>query len=96
MGEFFKGWRRKAGLLTLLLACVFVSGLFGTLSGGRQLGVGFGDSDYILTSTDGFFRWTRGTLSHGDTWGHCIFREDTRTNTSAVFPANVPGDDPLD
>lgn len=23
MGDFFKGWRRKTGVLTLALACVF-------------------------------------------------------------------------
>ncbi len=26
MGEFFKGWRRKAGLVTLAMACVFMVG----------------------------------------------------------------------
>ena len=26
MGEFFKPWRRKIGLLTLLMACVFMAG----------------------------------------------------------------------
>ena len=26
MGEFFRGWRRKIGLLTLLMACVFAAG----------------------------------------------------------------------
>ena len=26
MGEFFKGWRRKVGVLTLLIACVFAAG----------------------------------------------------------------------
>ena len=26
MGEFFKGWRRKCGVLTLVLACVFAAG----------------------------------------------------------------------
>ena len=26
MGDYFKGWRRKVGLLTLLLACVFMGG----------------------------------------------------------------------
>ena len=26
MGEFFRGWRRKIGVLTLLMACVFVAG----------------------------------------------------------------------
>ena len=26
MGEFFKGWRRKIGVLTLVMACVFMAG----------------------------------------------------------------------
>ena len=26
MGEFFKGWRRKIGVLTLVMACVFMGG----------------------------------------------------------------------
>ena len=26
MGEFFKGWRRKVGVLTLVTACVFMGG----------------------------------------------------------------------
>jgi len=26
MGEFFKGWRRKMGVLTLVMACVFAAG----------------------------------------------------------------------
>jgi len=25
MGEFFKGWRRKTGVVTLVMACVFMS-----------------------------------------------------------------------
>ena len=26
MGEFFRGWRRKIGVMTLLMACVFAAG----------------------------------------------------------------------
>ena len=26
MGDFFHGWRRKVGLLTLVMACVFTAG----------------------------------------------------------------------
>ena len=26
MGEFFRGWKRKTGMLTLVLACVFMAG----------------------------------------------------------------------
>jgi len=26
MGEFFKGWRRKTGVVTLVMACVFTGG----------------------------------------------------------------------
>lgn len=25
MGEFFKGWRRKTGVLTLVMACLFAA-----------------------------------------------------------------------
>lgn len=47
--------------MTLLMACVLTGGLVCTTSGGRQLGIGVGDSDYLFTSTDGFLRWTRYT-----------------------------------
>ena len=26
MGEFFHGWRRKVGIVTLVIACVFMAG----------------------------------------------------------------------
>ena len=43
MGEFFNGWRRKIGLLTLVMACVFMAGWIRSL---QRV-----DSRIVFTST---------------------------------------------
>ena len=60
MGDFFKGWRRKAGLVTLAMACVFMAaGILGTGEYAESvefLGYQFvtGDGDLELYDADGF------------------------------------------
>lgn len=59
MREFFKGWRRKAGCLVLLMSIVLLCGWFRSMIVTDQLEVAIGDSNHFFTSTEGYFRWTR-------------------------------------
>ena len=59
MSEFFRGWRRKVGLLTLLMACVLIGAWMRSLIFSDQLGFSIGASNYFLSSANGCFRWTR-------------------------------------
>ncbi len=61
MGDFFHGWRRKAGLLALILAFALSGGLIRNATIDDRLTVELLDSDYFLVSTDGLFRCTRCT-----------------------------------
>ena len=47
MGEFFHGWRRKSGLLTLLIACVFMIGWIRTYFITDLVSAPFGTKTYI-------------------------------------------------
>jgi hypothetical protein len=58
MREFLKGWRRKLGCVTLLLAMVFLGIWVRTLIVTDQLEMMVGDSKHYFTSTEGCFRWT--------------------------------------
>jgi hypothetical protein len=43
MAEFFKGWRRKLGIATLILACVFMAGWVRSQFTFDDLDIAFGD-----------------------------------------------------
>ena len=59
MRELFNGWRRKVGILTLLLACLFVAGMMRALVIGDRIHAKLGDHHYCFISSDGLFRLTR-------------------------------------
>ncbi len=44
MGKFFNGWRRKLGLVTLILACVLMVGWLRSLNTQDTFTIGFGSS----------------------------------------------------
>ena len=54
MGEFFKPWRRRIGVVTLILACVLMVGWLRSLSTQDTFTVGFGPStQFKLVSISG-------------------------------------------
>jgi hypothetical protein len=65
MGSFFHGWRRKAGFVTLLMACVFAAGWVRSLSGydgilwpsgtGRVFGLISTDQHFVCGVRDSVF-----------------------------------------
>jgi hypothetical protein len=59
MREFFKGWRRKTGCVTLAMACVFAAGMERTTRFDDRLRATFGNAHYCLVSRDGFLRLSR-------------------------------------
>ncbi len=59
MREFFRGWRRKAGVMTLVMATVFLGAWVRNVVVTDQFELVIGDSTNYFTSTEGYFRWTR-------------------------------------
>ena len=59
MGEFFKGWRRKAGLVTLAMACMLSMGWMRSYGIQDMIPVKDGESLHVVESIDGGLRWTR-------------------------------------
>ena len=59
MREFFRGWRRKVGCVTLLMACVLMGGWIRSLRVHDQLIVPRGDSVHIFASQNGMLGWAR-------------------------------------
>ena len=53
MGDFFKGWQRKVGLLTLLLACVFMGGWVRSKSTFDGVLLCASSTEYTIHSMDG-------------------------------------------
>lgn len=58
MKEFFKGWRHKVGVVTLLMALVLMGGWVRSLFQHDLLWIETGERSYLLVSTDGCFRGT--------------------------------------
>lgn len=74
MREFFKGWRRNVGCVTLAMACVLASLWFRSLS--RKDGIGICPSqtfDIILASNNGYF--------------DCVFRSWAKPGIFAEYNA---------
>ena len=59
MGGFFQPWRRKIGVVTLVIACVFAVGMVRSSFLRDRLRVKIGRTDYCLISLDGFCRLSR-------------------------------------
>jgi len=60
MGDYFKGWRRKFSVLTLIMACVFMGGWVRSITTPDQIKVSAGKYDFhLLTSAGGQITWER-------------------------------------
>ena len=57
MGEFFQGWRRKIGLVTLLMACGLTGVWFLTSQFSFHIATAYVDPVQFLTAKDGYLRW---------------------------------------
>ena len=57
MGDFFKGWQRKAGILTLMMACVLTSAWFVTNQFSCHIATAYVDPVQFLTAKNGYLRW---------------------------------------
>jgi hypothetical protein len=69
MGDFFKGWRRKIGLLTLVMACVFAAGWVRSLSIHDGVSIPMDSCMYSLWSGRGVIAWGRQiVLDNPKTW----------------------------
>ena len=56
MGDFFKGWRRKVGCVTLMMAAGLTGMWIRTLGGHDTFEVRLGDEEYkVVSSTDGLW-----------------------------------------
>jgi hypothetical protein len=53
VGDFFKGWRRKTGLVTLAMACVLTVAWMRNYANRNQVVSQFNQTIYILESFDG-------------------------------------------
>jgi hypothetical protein len=79
MREFFKGWRRKVGCVTLAMACVFMAGWVRSCIWGDTLMIPIGET---------WYEW----LASGDecvVWGR--HRCETRRDDVATYHVFIPG-----
>src|SRR4051812_44068427 len=58
MRELFKGWRRKFGVVTLVVACVFTAGWVRSLTNGNSLFLLALGKRHIVASERGALWWT--------------------------------------
>ena len=58
MGSFFRGWRRKIGTATLLLACVFTFGWIRSQTMTDEIGVLCRTTSYFFLSDDSRIAWS--------------------------------------
>ena len=63
MGEFFKSWRRKAGCVTLVMACLFMAGWVRSKLKYDLIVLPCGNSSYRVALMFGRFRFLRATPS---------------------------------
>jgi hypothetical protein len=61
MGDFFKGWRRKIGVVTLGLACVFMAGWLRSATIRDDVMIAGENVRHALASSTGLLRWARHT-----------------------------------
>lgn len=57
MKEFFRGWRRKFGILTLVMACVLTSVWMVTNKFSVHFATAYIEPVQFLTAKDGYLRW---------------------------------------
>ena len=69
MGEFFKGWRRKAGLVTLAMACVLAVGWMRSYTVfGDVAWFGIGSQQQRMVSLAGRVSWKSYPVSGEAVW----------------------------
>ena len=61
MREFFRGWKRKVGVVALAMACVFMVGWFRSQSRFEYIDVSFGNVSYGVTSMHSGLAFSRTT-----------------------------------
>ena len=66
MGEFFKGWRRKAGLVTLAMACLLTCAWMRSYMIRECVCIPRRSSDHNIESHGGGLHWYRDTPSIGN------------------------------
>ncbi len=84
MGEFFHGWRRKLGCVTLVMACVFMGGWVRSQFTFDDLEVPFGNAACGVTSMGGgldFYRLT--TLDQTSAWSSTTYSSGTEVTVDA-------------
>lgn len=64
MREFLRGWRRKVGSITLMMACVFMLGWIRSLFLQDQLILPRQGYVHVLTSMNGALSWVRSSPFH--------------------------------
>lgn len=88
MGEVFKGWRRKAGCVALMMACVLM-GLWMRgyrVSDALSFGIDSAGNDVWLNSSRDGIRWER-YFGAGGAWG---WQQFPVPRTGTVFPFDDP------
>ena len=91
MREFFKGWRRKIGVVTLMMGSIFAMGWVRSLSYYDQVALPEFDSQRssCLQSLNGSFRWIRiDSLSSSDVWLAIPSRDNV---VKSIVPDESPG-----
>ena len=84
MGEFFRGWRRKLGVATLVLACIFAAGWIRSEKKMDCGGIGIGRSLFNIGSWDGMViidLW-----SPGQTLPIFLFGSTTCQEYAMIYP----------
>ena len=66
MGQFFRGWRRKAGVVTLLMACVFMTGWVRSFGFHDEVSFNTTELTDSLSSHLGCLYWMRVRLHRSD------------------------------
>ena len=68
MGEFFKGWRRKAGLVTLAMACLLMVGWMRSLVKCDALWFVVGNRQQMMWSMDSCIAWESDPVDSKEFW----------------------------
>ena len=69
MGNFFKGWRRKIGVVTLVMACLAICFWVRSFHFIDRLSLIFGSSFTAVESKEHGFQWSKFERTNGD-WGN--------------------------
>jgi len=65
MGEFFRGWKRKVGVVTLLMACVFAGGWLRSEMNDEVVNCAFWETNHAIRSFDGKIQFRRAAPHYG-------------------------------